>query len=109
MGRLDAMTLKFVSVFDNFLPKHAGALPYNFCDFMFVCTYFMAILYVLLRIIKAVYKASMTLFCFFCCCGCMCKSRTKTTKDDVQKAKVKKDAQTAAKHAAKPEQHSDAK
>lgn len=71
--KMDALTAKYVAKFDEAMPRHAGVMPNSFGDFLFFLMYFGCFLYVLLRILRKCFEIALGIFCFFCCCGCICR------------------------------------
>lgn len=101
-GKLDALTLKTVSKFDALVPKHAGALPYDFGDFMFVVAYFLCVLRILFGVTRTICRAIWKVLCCFCCCGCMCRGKAKTSGKKTAPKGKKGEAQPAVKSAPTP-------
>lgn len=86
-GKLDAITARYVAEFDAAMPRHAGALPDTFGDFLifvvyiaFLCYIVQRILHTVQRVLRKCFEIALGLFCNICCCGCICRGKKGTTK-----------------------------
>jgi len=76
-AKLDEVAAKVVSKFDQAVPKYAGAVPNTFTDLLVFSLYCLFVLYVVFAIASKIFRVSLGLYCFFCCCGCLRGGKSK--------------------------------
>merc|ERR1711862_409052 len=67
----NAATAGMVAKFDDTFPRYAGAVPKTIGDFLFFVAYHLLVLYVIISVTRKIFKMTLGLYCFSCCCGCL--------------------------------------
>mmetsp|Transcript_13950 Transcript_13950/g.22200 ORF Transcript_13950/g.22200 Transcript_13950/m.22200 type:complete len:230 (-) Transcript_13950:366-1055(-) len=64
------VTHTLVGHFENFMPAYRGLIPRTPGNLVLFCLYITAVLFVLLKVSLMVLRLQLSIFMFFCCCGC---------------------------------------
>lgn len=84
--QLNGLSHTVMDKFEAFLPHYKGSIRRTFLDVVLVTLYFAFVAWIVIKISLFGLRKSLSIFCFFFCCGC-CRSRGGA---DAKKGKNKK-------------------